>query len=199
LRLGPVGRTRVHAQTREVAGPSIAAPGLGARLELPVLESLLVGADLGMLFEGESELKPQSPTGSYELHANGLILDMLVSAKPVWRPFGDGVELYASGGVGLSVRPLMSGNLPLTDDEGATELSMRNGFSSEIAWGLIAQVGLGGTFWLSPRFCVFFELAALARQAHAEIEDTRHGDYLLQITDTQALVLAGFGAALGEP
>jgi hypothetical protein len=197
VRLGPIGRTVVHANTREVSGVSTPAPGLGARLDAPVLPALLLGVDLGLLFEGESELRPQSPSASYELQAEGLILDALFSARPVWRLAHERLELHASAGVGLSFRPStsLSGSVAHGMDAGSTASAYPS--TSGLHWGVLAQLGLGGTFWLSRRFAVFIECALLARQTHATIEDPLYGDYLLQMTDTQGVLLAGFGASLG--
>jgi hypothetical protein len=200
LRLGPAGRTVVRANTREVAGVSTPAPGIGARLDVPILRQLLIGFDLGMLFEGESELRPQSPDGSYELHAEGMILDAVISARPVWRLASDRIELYGSLGVGLALRPSTSftGFVPRRGEEDGTAFSSEDyPETSGLNWGVLAQVGAGGTFWLSSRFAVFVELAILARQTHAVIDDSKYGDYLLRITDAQGVLLVGFGASIG--
>lgn len=191
VRLGPVGRTTVRAWGRELAGEPAPAPGVGARLDFPLNPQLLLGVDAGVLFESEDKLRPY---GEEAASVNGLTADLVLALRPLVRIDEDRMELYASIGAGLSGRTALSGDLPLPDAASTTGI---DSFPDTAAWGVLAQAGLGGAFWLSARWIAFVEVLVVGRQTNAVIEDRARGDYLLQITDTHALLLLGFGTTIG--
>jgi hypothetical protein len=193
VRLGPVGQTVVHAPTRELDGSPVAAPGFGLRIDQPVLPELLVGFDAGILFEGENMLQPYGPQpNGDELQLDGLLLDALFSVRPVWRLDQGRIELFGSGGVGVTWRPDLSGELALTDESGATDV---HGEWTASGWGVLAQVGAGATFWLSKQVCVLFEAALVVRRVTAFAESNRHADFVLIVDETHGMLLTGVGAA----
>lgn len=196
VRMGPVGSTVVRLPTRELGGAPVAAPGLGGRLDVTVLPTLLVGLELGLLFEGENMLRPYGPAmdGS-ELQLDGLVLDSVVSVRPLWRLDHGRIELFLSAGVGVTARPDLSGALPLTDATGATQVE--TGWSSS-GWGGLAQTGAGATFWLSRRIGVFFEATVIARRVIAVVEQPQRGDFMLVMDELHGTLITGVGARLGR-
>jgi hypothetical protein len=199
LRLGPVGQTVVRTPTRELDGAPVAAPGLGLRIDQPVLTNLLVGLDLALLFEGENALEPHGPDPyGTEFQLDGLVLDVFVSARPLWKLDRGRIELFASGGIGVTLRPAVGGELPYTDESGATQADSS---WSASGWGVLAQVGAGATFWLSERVGVLFEAAVLARRVTAFAEDegpqTDRADFVLVVDELHGTLLIGVGGAWG--
>ncbi len=196
VRIGPIGESRVRAQARELAGAPVPEPGLFTRLDVSVRPSLRIGLDLA-LFPGSDQ--PLEPYGRDEgPHINGVLADLVLAVRPgMWLEPGR-VQLEFSAGAGLSIRPAFGGLFPLTSQDGSTELArLGEGFDEGFAWGVLAQVGIGTTFWLSRRFVALIELQALARQTNAVVQDRNRGDYLLQTNDLHVQLAIGFGAALG--
>jgi hypothetical protein len=191
VRLGPVGQIVVHAPTRELEGAPTATPGLGLRVDQRLRPNLLVGFDFSVHANGENMLKPYGtgPDGSV-LRLGGVVLDGSFSIRPML-PLARGVvELFASAGVGLTVRPDLTGELPFTDAHGRTET--RN--VSATGWGVLAQLGVGAMFWMSDRIVVFIESAAVMRRLAATSDDEAGGDYTLVVDEAHFILLSGVGA-----
>jgi hypothetical protein len=153
-----------------------------------------VGLEVGVLFEAAHPLRPYDFARSESPSVSGLIADLVFSVRRVWSLDRERLELYVSTGVGVSGRPAISADLPLEDQNGATQ---PGNFNDAPGWGVLVQAGVGSTFWLSRDFAAFVELLGVARQTHAVINEATRGDFLLQINDTQALLVFGFGTAVG--
>ena len=140
----------------------------------------------------DQPLRPYGQDGGASI--SGALLDIVAGARPsMWLAPGL-VELQFSAGLGISTW-LLEGRFPLTAEDGSTEIE---NVGTTTNWGPLAQVGIGATFWLSPRYAVLIELQALARQTNAVVQDANRGDYLIQINDLQARLLIGLGAVLGK-
>lgn len=191
VRLGPVGQTVVRVPTRELEGSPTATPGLGLRVDQRIRPNLLVGFDFSVHANGENMLQPYGtgPEGSV-LRLGGVVLDGSFSIRPMLPLARGRIELFASAGVGMTVRPELTGELPFTDAHGQT--SVRQVDAS--GWGVLAQLGAGAMFWMSDRIVVFIEAAAVARRLTATSDDRSGGDYVLVVDEAHAILLSGVGA-----
>jgi len=187
----------VRAQGHELAGAPLPSPGLGGRFDYPLDPHLLFGVDLGLLFDATNNLEAGSlPEYAEPAETSGGIVDLALALRPMWRVDRGRIELYLSVGAGVSVRTAFSGTFPVTDHSGATST---RGVPETSFWGVLAQAGIGSTFWLSPGVGVFVEMLALARQTNGLVEDHGNGDFLMQINEASVLLLMGVGTALGDP
>lgn len=197
VRMGPIGESTVRAQARELAAAPVPEPALFTRLDVSVHPSWRIGLDLALFPGSDQPLRPYGRNdGVAEIY--GILTDLVLAVRPgVWLEPGR-VQLEFSFGAGLSMRPSMGGTFPLTSIDGSTELAwLGEGFDGIFAWGVLAQVGVGTSVWLSRRFVALIELQALARQTNAVVADRKRGDYLLQTNDLHVLLAIGFGATLG--
>ena len=139
----------------------------------------------------DQPLRPYGQDGGASI--SGALLDIVAGARPsMWLAPGL-VELQFSAGLGISTW-LLEGRFPLTAEDGSTEIE---NVGTTTNWGPLAQLGIGATFWLGPRYAVLIELQGVARQTTGVVKDRGRGDYLLQTNDLHALLMIGFGVALG--